>query len=96
MEVVAPQLYKYLLEMSGELTSVIQRESSPIRSAKDELTYDKLNSVVKSRSEDLDDVIHSHGLSEEKLTMSIKTEINSLTNGIEEERAKRCVYYLFY
>eukprot|EP01060_Flectonema_neradi_P013618 TRINITY_DN20351_c0_g1_i1.p1 TRINITY_DN20351_c0_g1~~TRINITY_DN20351_c0_g1_i1.p1 ORF type:complete len:791 (+),score=141.44 TRINITY_DN20351_c0_g1_i1:102-2474(+) len=89
MEVVAPKLYKYLLEMSGEMTAAIQRESSPIRSVKDELAYDKLTSLVKAKSEHLYDVIHQHGLSEEKLTTSIKSEIHALTSGIEEERAKR-------
>eukprot|EP01063_Lacrimia_lanifica_P000336 TRINITY_DN10159_c0_g1_i2.p1 TRINITY_DN10159_c0_g1~~TRINITY_DN10159_c0_g1_i2.p1 ORF type:complete len:421 (+),score=107.44 TRINITY_DN10159_c0_g1_i2:728-1990(+) len=88
-EVVAPRVYKFLM-MSGEgLQLNVNSEASPVKHARHNLRFDNLVSQLKVKSDSLDEIIHQHGVKEEALSQSIKSQIEQLNAGIEEERAKR-------
>ena len=89
METAAPRVYKFLMQGAEGMQLTVGTEQSPVARAKEDLALDGLLTELRVKGEQLDDIIHKHGLGEERLTHSMRKEVKTLTAEIEEERAKR-------
>eukprot|EP01062_Namystynia_karyoxenos_P057855 TRINITY_DN4902_c0_g1_i3.p1 TRINITY_DN4902_c0_g1~~TRINITY_DN4902_c0_g1_i3.p1 ORF type:complete len:928 (+),score=336.81 TRINITY_DN4902_c0_g1_i3:75-2786(+) len=89
-EQIAPRVYTHLLHAGQRLRQQLAAEQEdPTRTGMRWMEQDRHVAALRARSDALAAAVRHHGMQEERLVHSMRTELGLLTVQIDEERARR-------